>query len=146
MNKEKWLRVADDADYSHVFYHKFHRWPPTVNTIWRNVGGTSKLSARAREFYSDMNHLVLDARAHWADLPRTPLCGYLSVQIRLYPPDKRPRDADNHVKAVWDAMTHAGIWHDDEQVKHYSVDMSPVTEKGGAFEIWISRMRWGEDA
>ncbi|MCV5079210.1 RusA family crossover junction endodeoxyribonuclease, partial [Escherichia coli] len=40
-----------------------------------------------------------------------------SVEIVLFPPDNRIRDLDNYNKALFDALTHAGVWEDDSQVK-----------------------------
>jgi crossover junction endodeoxyribonuclease RusA len=44
------------------------------------------------------------------------------VEIILYPPDARRRDIDNYNKALFDALTHAGIWEDDSQVQRMLVE------------------------
>jgi crossover junction endodeoxyribonuclease RusA len=46
----------------------------------------------------------------------------LSIEVLLYPPDKRVRDMDNAWKVIGDAMTRAGVWQDDSQIraKHIS--------------------------
>jgi len=36
-------------------------------------------------------------------------------------PDRRRRDLDNLLKSLLDAITHAGIWDDDSQVKHLEI-------------------------
>ncbi|WP_430459187.1 RusA family crossover junction endodeoxyribonuclease [Proteus mirabilis] len=43
---------------------------------------------------------------------------------------------DNFLKAPFDALTHAGIWEDDQQVKHMDVMLMEVV-KGGKLEITI---------
>jgi crossover junction endodeoxyribonuclease RusA len=55
--------------------------------------------------------------------------------IILYPPDAR-RDIDNYNKALFDALTHAGIWEDDSQVKRMLVEWHGVP--GGKVEITIA--------
>ncbi|WP_134871266.1 RusA family crossover junction endodeoxyribonuclease, partial [Cronobacter sakazakii] len=61
-----------------------------------------------------------------------------SVEITLYPPDARRRDIDNYNKALFDALTHAGVWEDDSQVKRMLVEWGPVIKKGRV-EITISK-------
>jgi len=61
-----------------------------------------------------------------------------AVEITLFPPDERSRDIDNYNKALFDALTHAGVWEDDSQVKRMLVEWGPVTRKGRV-EITISK-------
>lgn len=60
----------------------------------------------------------------------------VEVIVVISPPDRRTRDLDNYLKALFDSMTHAGIWKDDSQVKRMAVEWGPVT-KGGFAEITI---------
>jgi crossover junction endodeoxyribonuclease RusA len=46
------------------------------------------------------------------------------------PPDARRRDIDNYNKALFDALTHAGIWEDDSQVKRMLVEWGPKVPGG----------------
>ncbi|MGP1938918.1 RusA family crossover junction endodeoxyribonuclease, partial [Citrobacter freundii] len=48
------------------------------------------------------------------------------------------RDIDNYNKALFDALTHAGVWEDDSQIKRMLVEWGPVVPKGRV-EITISR-------
>ncbi|TFA66451.1 hypothetical protein BON97_22255 [Escherichia coli] len=50
----------------------------------------------------------------------------------------RIRDLDNYNKALFDALTHAGVWEDDSQVKRMLVEWGPVIP-GGKVEITISK-------
>lgn len=52
------------------------------------------------------------------------------VTIILNPPDKRRRDVDNYSKAVLDALTSAGIWDDDSQVKELTIKLADVVKDG----------------
>ena len=113
-------------------------FPPSVNTYWRapNKGplkGKHLMSAAARRFQSDACAAIIE-QLRRLPKPSSSLC---AVEIMLYPPDHRPRDIDNYTKGLFDALTHAGVWEDDSQVKRMLVEWGPVVT-GGKVEISIS--------
>lgn len=57
--------------------------------------------------------------------------GRCSVEIDLYPPDRRKRDIDNYTKVLLDSLTEAKIWHDDECIDVLLVKKMPPVKKGG---------------
>ena len=101
-------------------------FPPSTNTIWRNVNGRTLLSRRGREFRREVGlHVGMQHKGE-------PLEGRLSVLVLLTPPDRRKRDIDNYGgKAVLDALTHAGVWLDDEQVDELIIQRGEVRKGGG---------------
>ena len=54
------------------------------------------------------------------------------MDVVLYPPDKKRRDLDNHMKALLDAITHAGLWEDDEQIDQLQIYRGEIVKGGGA--------------
>lgn len=113
-------------------------FPPSVNTYWRapNSGplkGRHLISAKGRAFQSAACAAIIE------QLRRLPKPSSLpaAVEIVLYPPDARRRDIDNYNKALFDALTHAGIWEDDSQVKRMLVEWAPQVP-GGKVEITIT--------
>ena len=59
------------------------------------------------------------------------LMGDVSVEIDLYPPDRRRRDIDNPLKCLLDSMTHAGVYEDDSQIKDIELHMrEPMPPEG----------------
>ena len=62
-----------------------------------------------------------------------PITGRVSVTIELCPPNNRPFDIDNRVKATLDALTHAKVWVDDSQVDMLTVWRSDIVEGGKCF-------------
>ncbi|ECF5974082.1 RusA family crossover junction endodeoxyribonuclease [Salmonella enterica subsp. salamae] len=116
-------------------------FPPSVNTYWRtpNKGplkGRHMVSASGRKYQSEACAAVIEQLRR---LPK-PSTAPASVEITLYPPDKRIRDLDNYNKALFDALTHAGVWEDDSQVKRMVVEWGPVIPKGRV-EITITKYR-----
>lgn len=112
-------------------------FPPSVNTYWRapNKGplaGRHLISEKGRKFRLAAFASVIEQLRR---KPK-PLDGDLSVAVVLYPPDRRNRDLDNYGKALFDALTHAGIWHDDSQMKRMLVEWGPIVPEGSA-EITI---------
>jgi crossover junction endodeoxyribonuclease RusA len=107
-------------------------WPPSVNRIWRSVGGRVLLSAAGRTYRQAVAVAVLEQ--HGAG---DPLTGRLSMTIRAYPPDRRRRDLDNLLKAILDSLEHAGsVYVNDSQIDHLSIHRCAV-EVGCRLEIQI---------
>ena len=105
-------------------------FPPSVNGYWRNLGDRTILSKRAREY----RKAILAAIG-----PVKPLLGRLNVVVTLFPPDKRRRDLDNYMKSLFDALQHAGVYRDDEQIDEFTVKRG-AGEKGGRCSITIKEV------
>jgi len=113
-------------------------FPPSVNRYWRapNSGplkGRHLISAAGRAFQSAACAAIIEQLRR---LPK-PSTESAAVEILLFPPDARRRDIDNYNKALFDALTHVGVWEDDSQVKRMLVEWGPIV-KGGRVEITIT--------
>ncbi|MFW0973335.1 RusA family crossover junction endodeoxyribonuclease [Leclercia pneumoniae] len=113
-------------------------FPPSVNIYWRapNSGplkGRHLISAKGRAYQSAACAAIIEQLRR---LPK-PSNSPASVEIVLFPPDARRRDIDNYNKALFDALTHAGVWEDDSQVKRMLVEWGPQVA-GGRVEITIT--------
>ncbi|UNH43516.1 RusA family crossover junction endodeoxyribonuclease [Moellerella wisconsensis] len=108
-------------------------FPPSVNACWRTVKGRMLISEKGRTFRANAIAAVYE------QLRRRPkaITEKVSVVIKMYPPTNHRRDIDNYLKAPFDALTHANIWKDDDQVKHVDMQWCEVV-KDGRFEITIS--------
>lgn len=114
-------------------------FPPSVNRYWRapNKGplkGRHLISAAGRAYQSAACAAIIEQLRR---LPK-PSTELAAVEILLFPPDASRRDIDNYCKALFDALTHAGVWEDDNQVKRMLVEWGPKV-KGGRVEISITR-------
>ena len=97
-------------------------FPPSVNSIWRNVGRKTLASRDYRKWKTEARNML---NAQWIckDNPSW-LADRLSVEIYLTPDSHRRWDVDNRVKAVLDALQ--GTWiADDHQVDRLLVVRLP---------------------
>ena len=50
----------------------------------------------------------------------------------MHPPTRRSIDIDNRMKALLDAMEHAGVYRDDGQIDHLEIVRADVGKSGAA--------------
>jgi crossover junction endodeoxyribonuclease RusA len=102
-------------------------WPPSMNRMWRNVGGRTLLCKPGREYRQLVALLVRE---------RHQIAERIAVTITACPPDRRRRDLDNMLKAPLDALTFAGVWLDDSQIDRLTIARGDVC-KGGRLLVAI---------
>jgi len=105
-------------------------YPPSVNTYWRH----KVIGKRAAIYISEKGAAFRQSVKALVSITE-PISNLLHVSIRLTPPDKRIRDIDNPIKALLDALTHAGAWQDDSQIKRLSVEMLEKGQGGALVTI-----------
>jgi crossover junction endodeoxyribonuclease RusA len=113
-------------------------WPPSVNTVWRTIvikgAGRTLLSAEGREYRLTVQRIakrVFGLQRVFAKDDR------LEIELLACPPDNRRRDLDNILKATLDAITHAGIWHDDSLVDDLRIKRGLVRPADGLVFVKI---------
>lgn len=88
-------------------------WPPSLNRIWRAVGGKILLSMIARNYKKAASAALPVGRVP------TPLAGRLMVWMVLHPPLKLAGsrwDIANREKLMIDCLTEQRVWLDDSQI------------------------------
>ncbi len=108
-------------------------FPPSVNTYYRNFRGHMVMSAKGREFREAVQVFVIENNI--------PKFGdkKLKLTLILRPRDKRKIDIDNRIKAVLDALEHAGVFDNDFQVDHIEMIRGEQI-KGGLLHVVIEEM------
>lgn len=104
-------------------------YPPSVNHYWHARGNRRFIGKKGVEF----RLLVAEAAAESG----IKLTGRVSIFLSMFPPDRRRRDLDNTLKAVLDALQHAGCYDDDEQIDEIRVVRREII-KGGRCKVVIS--------
>lgn len=105
-------------------------WPPSVNHYYRHVGPRVLISKDGRRYRE-----TVAALARLAGYP--PFRRPVDVDIGLYPPDRRRRDADNSLKCTLDSLTFAGVYDDDSLIRKLTVTMNPPMPPDGMAIIRI---------
>lgn len=108
-------------------------FPPSVNTYWRSpnkgaLAGRHLISANGRKYRVNATAAVLEQMKRYPQ----PITSDIEVHVTLYPPNRQPRDLDNFQKALFDSLTHVGVWKDDSQIKRMLVEWGAVTCHGKA--------------
>jgi len=106
-------------------------WPPSVNRYYRRVGNRTLISREGREYRTKVVEMVASCGQ------QIRVEGRLSVSIDAFPPDRRRRDLDNVLKALLDAMQHAGIYEDDANIDRLLIERMAVQPKNGQVIVTI---------
>lgn len=116
-----------------IFFHA--PFPPTANNYWRIARNQVYKTSVARGYQEQL------AASLWAHRDEK-IEGPVSVALQFFYPDKRRRDLDNLLKVLLDALTGAGIWQDDSQVKHIeaTVATNQSEDRRGLVHIHIEEL------
>ena len=100
-------------------------WPPSINGYWRSFNNRQIISKRGREYRVSVLNKCKEL-----GLYNELVGGDLSLTMVLNPPTLRKYDVDNFNKALFDGLTHAGFWVDDEQIQRLSISKGVKTAGG----------------
>lgn len=109
--------------------------PPTVNHYYGTHGKRRYIKAAGQAYRQQVADIVSDAG-------HPTLEGRLSVFVAVYPANRIRQDLDNRMKALQDALTHAGVWLDDSQIDELHLVRREV-QKGGRVEVVITEAEDG---
>lgn len=90
-------------------------YPPSVNHYYRRVGPRTLISREGRRFRERVCAIL-------AATSFRPFVGRLDVRVIVHPPDRRRRDIDNVQKALLDALEHAGVYQNDDQIVKLAIE------------------------
>ena len=107
-------------------------FPPSVNTYWRNFNGRMLISKKGREYRKAVADQVViqNGAKHYQ--------GKVKMTIEAWRPDERKRDLDNLLKAPLDALTHAGVYVDDQLIVDLRIFWAE--DKGGKLKVKIEEI------
>lgn len=97
-------------------------FPPTVNTYWRRVGNSTKISEKGRKYARDISWLTRGKKIQEGKR--------VSIFVEAFMPDKRSRDLDNLFKALLDSLVKAGVLVDDSIIDELRIVRREVVKNG----------------
>jgi crossover junction endodeoxyribonuclease RusA len=108
--------------------------PPSVNSYWRKSPRGMYITQAGKDFRQQVAEIVAERECLKFGASR------LFMAIRLCMRDRRSADLDNRLKALCDALEHAGVFDNDEQIDELHVLRGPIV-KGGQCYVMISEVR-----
>ena len=105
-------------------------FPPSVNHYWCSAGRRRYISLKGRIFRKEVFYKYREFKDYFGDES-------LAMTIEYFPPNKIKRDIDNQNKAPLDAMQHAKIYDDDNQIKVLLTAMRNVDKENPRAEVHI---------
>ena len=109
-------------------------YPPSVNSYWRMVGSKVLISKPGREYRAAVQSALAAAQIE-------PISGPMLMVLIIHPPDRRRRDLDNVLKAIFDGCQHGGLYADDNQIKQLWAEMreptQAVIDRGGMVRVAV---------
>jgi len=107
-------------------------WPPSVNLYWRHGRGRTYIDKPGKTFRENVAAAIGGERLL--------MQGRLVVDIEAHPPDNRRRDLDNVLKALLDALEHAGVYEDDSQIDKLSIVRQEVRRPKGCVVVTVRQV------
>lgn len=108
--------------------------PPTINHAYgQGRNGTKYIRPALKEFRKVVAETVA-AAGH------APITGRVALFVAVHPATRARQDIDNRSKTLQDALTHAGVWADDEQIDDLHLVRRSVI-KGGLVKVVITELK-----
>lgn len=112
-------------------------YPPSVNHYYVRTNKGMAIKPEGKWYRQQVGFLVAIAR-----LPRKFLGNErLQVTIHAFTPDRIPRDVDNILKCLLDALTDAHVWGNDKQVYDLHITKDYDIQKKGYVEVTVSEIK-----
>ncbi|WP_340608061.1 RusA family crossover junction endodeoxyribonuclease [Xenorhabdus bharatensis] len=105
-------------------------WPPTVNHYWKHSKWGHYITDKGKAYRQQIIKLIEQQNLDILTASR------IKIKIIAHPPDRRRRDIDNLPKAVFDSLTHANFWVDDNQIDDMQIMWGDLV-KGGCLDVQI---------
>lgn len=107
-------------------------FPPTVNSYYSKTQRGIYISKKGRQFREQCAQDCVEQSAYGLLLDQR-----LTVDVILYPLDRRTRDLDNYMKGLLDALTQAKVWEDDSQIDNLNIHRGKLVS-GGKCEVRLT--------
>lgn len=110
--------------------------PPSINHYFARNGHRTYLPAKVKEYRQAVAEAVNETGVKTGGCL---VAGRLAVFAAIYPATRRKQDIDNRAKGLLDALQHAGVFDDDEQIDSLHLVRGDIV-KGGKVEVVITEI------
>jgi crossover junction endodeoxyribonuclease RusA len=105
-------------------------YPPSTNTLYRNVSGKGRVkTAKYKQWIDEAGFVLM-----FKHLPA--ITGPYVLQIDLFQSDARRRDIDNGIKAISDLLVAHGLVEDDSLCMDLKVSRRKADEACAIVQVW----------
>ncbi|WP_166506515.1 RusA family crossover junction endodeoxyribonuclease [Sodalis glossinidius] len=112
-------------------YHITLPFPPSVNHYWYHAKGRHFIKEKGIQYRRSVMAEIMLLRL------AVRFSGQIRVRVVANPPDRRKRDLDNLLKAPLDALQHAGVYEDDNQIIDLHIIRGEKVQ-GGKLDITLT--------
>lgn len=110
-------------------------FPPSANHYYRQGQGRTHISKVGRQYSQLIQDLIRFSRS-----PPT-ITTPVAVDLQLTAPTRARRDLDNYEKALFDALTRAGVWADDSLIHDKRIRWSKPAKAPGCVRGVITDLK-----
>ena len=111
-------------------------WPPSVNHYFGYARGRVYLKQAGKDYRMAVKNQIGQQVSGIETIN-----DLVKLEVEAWMPDNRKRDLDNICKALFDAITHSGLWADDSLIDDQRVyrarDNTGKLKIGGMLKIKI---------
>lgn len=100
-------------------------WVPSYGTYYRQTQRSKYITDKGKKYRE-----LVAAECASQSAMNLRIESNVEFSVIMYPPDRRIRDFDNHLKALQDALTHCGVWVDDSAIDQMHVYRGVTIPKG----------------
>ena len=109
-------------------------WPPSVNAWKTPFRNRMILTKRGRDYRAAVIN-----KCEELGIINEEITTGVNVRLTLNPPTLRRYDVDNFSKSLFDALSHAKFWIDDEQVQELNIKKG-IKVKGGSVIVKVNKL------
>lgn len=102
-------------------------WAPTVNSYYSHTRNGVFISKKGRMYRESVEK---DVYEQLPGIGERTIDYPITMDVYMFPPDRRKRDLDNYMKALQDALTICKLWEDDSLIDQLHIFRGGVLPSG----------------